>query len=80
MILLALFSIHSICEAATIRGIVKEIHSEAAAGLGASLEADKELFARYKLESLQALLAEMTQALQAGNALAELMKYGIVEN
>jgi hypothetical protein len=29
MILLALFSIHSICKAATIRGSVKEIHSGA---------------------------------------------------
>ena len=52
---------------------------EAVAGLAASLEVNKDLFARYKLENLRTSLAEVTRTLQLGRALAELMKYGIVE-
>jgi hypothetical protein len=53
---------------------------EAALGLAQSLEAEKELFARYNLESLRALLMEVTRTLEVGTALADLMKYGLVEN
>ena len=52
---------------------------EAVEGLAASLEANKDLFARYKLENLQGLLGEVTRTLQLGRALAELMKYGLTE-
>jgi hypothetical protein len=53
---------------------------EEALQLAQALERDKERFGRYELDNFRALITQVTRALQFGTALAELMKYGLVES